>query len=89
VAITVAPGKPSFVEKFKKFTDTQHQVWAAHAYDAMVAYLKAYKAAPIKDTPAIAGQLSNLKFEGACLCQPAASSAANHVQCFYCKPASM
>eukprot|EP00775_Hariotina_reticulata_P002011 gene2011-2333_t len=64
-AITVAPGNASFIAKFKEFTDAQHQVWAAHAYDAMVAYLKAYKAAPIKDAPAIAGQLSKLKFEGA------------------------
>lgn len=69
--LSIAPGTPAFVKAFSKFTGTNatasYQAYAAHAYDATIAVMKAYKAAlPPKDGPAIKQQLQKEAFKGKC-----------------------
>lgn len=63
---SVAPGSPEFVARFKKFTNqSAYSAFAAHAYDAMDALLRAYKAAaPPKNGTMIIQQLGKQKFAG-------------------------
>lgn len=68
--VTVTPGSPEFVNKYRKFTnDAAYSAYAAHAYDAMDAVLRAYKAAgPPKNGMTVAEQLGKQKFEGKAAC---------------------
>jgi hypothetical protein len=63
---TVNKGKNPFIKKFRAtFPHVTYGSFAAQAYDAMVALLRAYAAAaPPKDGPAIAKQLGRERFEG-------------------------
>lgn len=82
---SVSPGSKDYVRAFTNFTGgdakTSYQAYAAHAYDAVAALLRAYKAAAApKDGPAVkaalgkldfpgGGQLRSLDFEVTCLLQ--------------------
>jgi hypothetical protein len=63
---TVNKGKNPFIKKFRStFPHVTYGSFAAQAYDAMVALLRAYAAAAApKDGPAIAKQLGRERFEG-------------------------
>lgn len=63
---TVNKGKNPFIKKFRAtFPHVTYGSFAAQAYDAMVALLRAYAAAaPPKDGPAIAKQLGRERFQG-------------------------
>jgi ABC-type branched-subunit amino acid transport system substrate-binding protein len=66
---SVSPGSKEFVRSFANFTgsdpSTSYQAYAAHAYDAVFALLRAYKAAAApKDGPAVKAQLNKTDFAG-------------------------
>eukprot|EP00878_Enallax_costatus_P044940 GHUV01053737.1.p1 GENE.GHUV01053737.1~~GHUV01053737.1.p1 ORF type:complete len:309 (+),score=77.77 GHUV01053737.1:765-1691(+) len=63
---SVAPGSMQFVDRFKKFANTKtYNPYAARAYDAMDALLRAYKVAGApKNGTMIIQQLSKQKFQG-------------------------
>jgi ABC-type branched-subunit amino acid transport system substrate-binding protein len=71
---TVSPGSKEFVQAFSNFTgtdaSTNYQAYTAHAYDAVAALLRAYKAAAApKDGPALKEQLNKTDFAGELLPQ--------------------
>jgi ABC-type branched-subunit amino acid transport system substrate-binding protein len=66
---SVSPGSREFVQAFSNFTrsdpSTSYQAYAAHAYDAVAALLRAYKAAAApKDGTAVKEQLNKTDFKG-------------------------
>jgi ABC-type branched-subunit amino acid transport system substrate-binding protein len=66
---SVSPGSKEYVQAFTNYTggqaSTSYQAYAAHAYDAVAALLRAYKAAaPPKDGPAIKAEIGKLDFQG-------------------------
>uniref|UniRef100_A0A383W2N6 Receptor ligand binding region domain-containing protein n=1 Tax=Tetradesmus obliquus TaxID=3088 RepID=A0A383W2N6_TETOB len=66
---SVSPGSKDYVRAFTNFTGgdakTSYQAYAAHAYDAVAALLRAYKAAAApKDGPAVKAALGKLDFPG-------------------------
>jgi ABC-type branched-subunit amino acid transport system substrate-binding protein len=67
---SVSPGSKDFVRAFTNFTQstdpsTSYQAYAAHAYDAVAALLRAYKAAAApKDGSAIIKELNKQEFQG-------------------------
>jgi branched-chain amino acid transport system substrate-binding protein len=64
----VSFGSPEFVEAFNEFTKgkgIEYNAKAAHAYDAAVALMEAYRRAPqTKEGPAILAELANVRFQG-------------------------
>ncbi|KAF6234464.1 periplasmic binding protein-like I [Scenedesmus sp. NREL 46B-D3] len=66
---SVSPGSREFVQAYSSFTgsdpSTNYQAFAAHAYDAVTALLRAYQAAAApKDGAAVKAQLDKLDFQG-------------------------
>eukprot|EP00775_Hariotina_reticulata_P002127 gene2127-2446_t len=67
--VTTSPsfGSDAFIQQFRNFTNDKqpYSYQASHAYDAMVALMRAFKAAAApKDGPAIKAALQQQKFEG-------------------------
>jgi ABC-type branched-subunit amino acid transport system substrate-binding protein len=71
---TVNKGKNPFIRRFRAaFPSVMYGSFAAQGYDAMVALLRAYAAAPPpRDGVALAQELQQLEFEGGrpCYCDP-------------------